>query len=111
MSDRRRDPELTAAFRNPEILFGAEGFVRKNERFAVDTPFSAVQEGRQVIFIKRELRWLGIWVLILLGTIFCIGAGVIVGILTNSFDLGIGVMSGFATIIASVEAFAFWVYK
>jgi hypothetical protein len=85
--------------------------VRKNERFAVDSPFSVVQEGRQLIFIRRELRWFGIWIFILLGIIFCIGAGVIVGILTHSIDLGIGVMLGLATIIASMEAFAFWVYK
>ncbi|KAE9371697.1 hypothetical protein N431DRAFT_559151 [Stipitochalara longipes BDJ] len=111
VSDRRRDSELTAAFRNADVLSSAEGFVQRNERFAVHSPSPALQEGRQVILIRRELRWFGIWVSILLGAILCIGAGVIVGILTNSVDLGIGVMSGLATIIASGQTFAFWVYK
>jgi hypothetical protein len=111
VSDRKRDPDLTAGFRNPGVLSSAEGFVRKNERFAVHSPSSALQEDRQVIFIRRELRWFGAWVSILLGAILCVGPGVIVGVLTKSVDLGIGITSGLATIIASVQAFAFWVYK
>jgi hypothetical protein len=111
VSDRRRDAELTAAFHNPDILSGADAFVRKNERFAVHSPSSVFQEGRQVIFIRRELRWSGIWVCIILGMILCVSAGVLVGILTKSVDLGIGTISGLATIVASVETFVFWVYK
>jgi len=111
VSDRRQDPDLTAGFRNPEVLGSTEGFVRKNDKFEVSPPASALQEDRQVIFIRRKLRWFVIWVSILLGMILCIGSGVVVGVLTKSVDLGIGVMSGLATIITSVQAFVFWVYK
>jgi hypothetical protein len=111
VSDRRRDPELTAAFRSPDILSGAESFVRKNERFAVRPLFSGLQEGRQAIFIGKELNWLGIWTIIFIGTIFCISIGFVVGILTKSVDLGVGITSGLATVVTCVEAFAFWLYK
>lgn len=111
VSDRRRDPELTASFHNPKLLSDSDCFVARNERFAVGSGFSELKRGREAIFIGRELRWLGICALILSGTILCVGVGVAVGVSTNSVDLGISVMSGLATLFTCVEAFAFWVYK
>lgn len=109
--DRRQNPELTAAFRNPDILSRAESFVPKNDRFRVNPLSTVSQEGRHVIFIKQELNWVGICTLILTGIIFSIGMGIIVGLLTNRVDLGVGVTSDIAAIITLVEAFIFWLYK
>jgi hypothetical protein len=111
VSDRRRDPELTAAFRDPDVLSGAESFVRRNERFAIGSLASGLREGRQAIFIGKELNWLGIWTIVLVGTIFCISVGAVVGVLTNRVDLGVGVTSGLATLVTCIETFAFWLYK
>ncbi|KAH8648024.1 hypothetical protein BGZ60DRAFT_423447 [Tricladium varicosporioides] len=111
VSDRRRDHELTAAFRDPSVLSGAESFVQRNERFAARSLASGFQDGRQVIFIRNELTWLGIWTIVLVGTIFCISVGAVVGVLTKRVDLGVGVTSSLATLVTCVEAFAFWLYK
>jgi hypothetical protein len=100
VSSRERDPEFTAAFRNPEILSAADGFVKRNARFAVHPPSSGLQEGRQAIMIKQELNRLGIWVLNFAVTVICISVGVVVGILTKSVDLGVAITSGIATIAA-----------
>jgi hypothetical protein len=85
--------------------------VKINERFAVGSGFLGFQRGREAIFIGRELRWLGICALILSGTILCVGVGVGVGVWTKNVDLGIEITSSLATLLACIEAFAFWVYK
>jgi hypothetical protein len=107
VSSRERDDELTIAFRNPEVLSGAEDFVERNKRFAVHPSSSRLQEGRQAIMIGQELKRLGFWILILAAMVFCIGLGVIVGFLTKSVDLGVAVTSGIATVAACVQAFGF----
>lgn len=68
-------------------------------------------KNRKAILIGRELRWLGICVLAVMGTVVCVGVGVGVGFWTGSVDVGISVSSGLATILTCVEAFAFWVYR
>lgn len=107
ISSRERDPELTTAFHNPKILSAADGFVERNARFAVHPPSSGLQEGQQAILIKQGLKRCGIWFLILAVMVFCIGIGVIAGILTKSVDLGVAITSGIATIVVCVQVFGF----
>ena len=110
-ADKIPEPELTAAFQHPDILFSADDFVGRNKRFAVKFPESCRVEGRYAIMIRQGLNRLAVWVFILGGALCCIFAGVLVGAMTKSINLGVAVTSGIATVIACVEAFLFWVYK
>jgi hypothetical protein len=109
LSNREQDSELTTAFRNPEILSAADSFVERNVRFAVHPPCSILQEGRQAIMIRQELKRLVIWILVLAVMAFVIGIGVVVGILTKSVNLGVAITSGITTIAACVQVFGFQV--
>jgi hypothetical protein len=110
-ADRIPDLELTAAFQHPGILFAAEDFVARNKRFAVKPPGLCGVEGRYAIMIRQGLNRLAVWILILGGALCCILAGVLVGALTKSADLGVAVTSGIAAVVACVEGLIFWAYK
>jgi hypothetical protein len=60
-----------------------------------------------IILIRLELKRLGIWVLVFAAMVFCIGVGIVVGIVTKSVDLGVAITSGIATIAACVQVFDF----
>ncbi len=53
----------------------------------------------------------GLICLFLLGMVFCLGSGILVGVFTERVDLGVAVTSGVAAVVGCVEAFLFLVYN
>jgi hypothetical protein len=111
VSNRKIDLELTAAINHPMILSAAHGFLGRNKRFLANPTSLIGRKGRGTLVIRESMNMYGIWAFIIGGTILCILAGVVVGILTKSIDYGVAVTSGLATVVTCIEAFVFWMYK
>ena len=109
MTRRKHNPELTAAFNNPNVLWSANDFVECNMKFAIDS--LGPQTRKQVLLIGLRLSWLGVLGLVLLNVLLCLGTGTAVGFLARRADLGVAVTSGVAAVTACVQAVLLLVYK
>jgi hypothetical protein len=111
ISNRKIDLELTAAINHPMILSAAHGFLGRNKRFLAHSTSPIGRKGRGTLVIRESMNMYGIWAFIIGGTILCVLAGVVVGVLMKRIDYGVAVTSGLATVVTCIEAFVFWMYK
>jgi hypothetical protein len=111
VSNRKIDLELTAAINHPMILSAAHAFLGRNKRFLANPTSPIGRKGRSTLVIRESMNMYGIWAFIIGGTISCVLAGAVVGILTKRIDYGVAVISGLATVVTCIESFVFWMYK
>lgn len=104
VTQRNYDVELTAAFYDPRILSNAEHFVRDNRRFEKEL-------GEQALLIGLKMNWVGFLALLLVNLVLCLGAGMVVGLLTRRVDLGVAMTSGVAAVVAYIQAFISLMYR
>lgn len=109
VTQRKRDLELTAAFRTPELLANANSLVEDNARFEIGHTGAGLE--REVLLIGLGLNWTGLLFLIFVNVIICIGVGGVVGMATKNVNLGVAVTSGVATTVGCVQAILFLVFK
>lgn len=88
VTERIPDIELTAAFQYADTLLIGEDFVGRNKRFAISSRGSRGVKDGYAIMIRQKLNRLAVWFLILSGAFVCILAGILVGALAKSVDLG-----------------------
>jgi len=104
VAQRKKDPEFTAAFYNPEILPNGVSFL------AVSPPLLARQlrsgrGGKHVLLIGLSVNWVVILLLVMLNAVVCLGPGILVGFLTQSVGFGVGVTSAVAAVLTCLESF------
>lgn len=99
-------PDLTTAFRKPEVLRGTE-FIRLNEQFDVAPHRRQDARTRRAILIKTEVNRHVITYVLVMVIGVGIGVGVAVGLWEGSAILGVATASCVVGAFALIQTFLF----
>jgi len=66
---------------------------------------------KEVLVIGMSMNLVGLLFLVLLNLLVCVGAGLVVGMVTKDVNLGVAVTSGVAAVVACVQAVLFLRHK
>lgn len=109
--DKKIDPLLTQALRDPSILKSATDFVVSNNRFAMLVATSNPQvEAKAPLIGWARTKSLLVWPIIFF-SILSVAIGLLVGELAHNAALGVAVTAGVAGVLSCMEVLMIWQAK
>jgi hypothetical protein len=109
--DKKIDPLLTQALRDPSILKSATDFVVSNNRFTMLVATSNPQvEAKALLIGWARTKSLLVWPIIFF-SILSVAIGLLVGELAHNAALGVAVTAGVAGVLSCMEVLMIWQAK